>query len=179
MREFFMKTERLGFSKWNKDDMENALKLWGSADVTKFIAATGKMNIEDIKQRLNREIENNKNFGFQYWPIFDIETDEIAGCCGLRPYDAEKSILELGVHLRKEFWGIGLAQEACMKVISYAFDTLRAEEIFAGHNPSNNDSAKLIKRLGFRYTHDEFYPPTGLNHPSYLLSREEFQNHKI
>ena len=30
----------------------------------------------------------------------------------------------------------------------------------------------MLHRLGFRYTHDELYPPTGLNHPSYLLKRE-------
>jgi [ribosomal protein S5]-alanine N-acetyltransferase len=28
----------------------------------------------------------------------------------------------------------------------------------------------LMQRLGFRFTHKEFYVPTGLNHPSYLLT---------
>jgi hypothetical protein len=28
-------------------------------------------------------------------------------------------------------------------------------------------------RLGFVHTHDEFYEPTGLMHPSYLLTRQE------
>ena len=27
-----------------------------------------------------------------------------------------------------------------------------------------------LRKLGFRYTHDELYPPTGLRHPSYLLA---------
>jgi [ribosomal protein S5]-alanine N-acetyltransferase len=30
---------------------------------------------------------------------------------------------------------------------------------------------QLLAKLGFHYTHDEFYPPTGLQHPSYLLMR--------
>ena len=29
MREYFMKTERLGFSAWEKDDLELAKLLWG------------------------------------------------------------------------------------------------------------------------------------------------------
>jgi hypothetical protein len=29
----------------------------------------------------------------------------------------------------------------------------------------------MLRRLGFRYTHDELYPPTGLRHPSYVLTR--------
>jgi hypothetical protein len=32
----------------------------------------------------------------------------------------------------------------------------------------------VMNKLGFRYTHDEFYPPTGLNHPAYLLQADEF-----
>ncbi len=32
---------------------------------------------------------------------------------------------------------------------------------------------KIDGPLGFRYTHDELYPPTGLLHPSYLLKRSE------
>jgi hypothetical protein len=41
--------------------------------------------------------------------------------------------------------------------------------LFAGHNPANQASRELLARLGFRYTHDELYPPTGLMHPSYRL----------
>jgi hypothetical protein len=46
------------------------------------------------------------------------------------------------------------------------------EALFAGHNPNNEKSGMLLGKLGFEYTHDEFYEPTGLQHPSYLLKRE-------
>jgi len=32
----------------------------------------------------------------------------------------------------------------------------------------------MLLKLGFSYTHDEFYPPTGLNRPSYLMTAEEY-----
>jgi len=31
-----------------------------------------------------------------------------------------------------------------------------------------------LKKLGFAYSHDEYYAPTGLKHPSYLLNKELF-----
>lgn len=34
------------------------------------------------------------------------------------------------------------------------------------------------ERLGFIYTHHEFYPPTGLKHPSYLMKKEDYMNKK-
>ena len=42
--------------------------------------------------------------------------------------------------------------------------------LFAGHNPDNDASRQLLQQLGFQYTHDEPYAPTGRMHPSYVLS---------
>jgi hypothetical protein len=35
--------------------------------------------------------------------------------------------------------------------------------------PHNGGSGRVLEKLGFGYTHDEFMPQTGLNHPCYLL----------
>ena len=61
------------------------------------------------------------------------------------------------------------AKEAAEAVIEYAFDELHAGRITAGHNPENVRSRRVIEKLGFSYTGDEFYKPTGLYHPSYEL----------
>lgn len=174
MRKFFIETSRLGFSVWNEEDISDALELWGDSEVTKFIVADGKMSKEQVQQRLRKEIETYKNFNVQYWPIYFKETNENLGCCGLRPYDSENNIFEMGIHLKKKCWGKGVAQEACSAVIEYAFNSLKVSALFAGHNPKNSSSAKLLKKLGFTYMKDEFYPPTGLNHPSYLMIKKDY-----
>ena len=46
--------------------------------------------------------------------------------------------------------------------------------LFAGHNPENTVSRHLLQKLGFRYTHDEFYAPTGLQHPSYMMESKDY-----
>jgi Acetyltransferase (GNAT) domain len=94
-----------------------------------------------------------------------------AGCAGLRPYRPEERVYELGVHLRPKFWGQGLATEAGHAVIARGFDDLRGEALFAGRNPANHLSERFLLKLGFVYTHDESYPPTGLMHPSYILRK--------
>jgi RimJ/RimL family protein N-acetyltransferase len=48
-------------------------------------------------------------------------------------------------------------------------------KIFAGHHPKNVASHRLIEQLGFQYTHHEYYPPTGLQHPSYILIKEQYR----
>jgi hypothetical protein len=49
----------------------------------------------------------------------------------------------------------------------------RVEALFTGHNPASDASRARLARLGFRHTHDELYPPTGLLHPSYRLDRAQ------
>ena len=168
-RTFFLKTERIGFSKWCDEDLPLAKLLWGDPAVTRYICATGAFSSNDIENRLKKELENNERFGIQYWPIFELASGELIGCCGLRPHGEKQH--EIGFHLRPQFWGQGIAVEAATAVIRYAFSVLQAESLFAGHNPLNVNSAKVLKKLGFSYVGDEFYAPTGLNHPSYLLKR--------
>jgi RimJ/RimL family protein N-acetyltransferase len=86
-----------------------------------------------------------------------------------------QQIYEIGFHIRSNQWRRGYGREASIAVVEYAFNTLKANALFAGHNPKNDISRLLLELLGFCYTHDEYYPPTGLNHPSYLLKANEYR----
>ncbi len=171
-RKYFMQSDRIGFSKWCESDFNFAEMLWGNQDVTKYICASGKFSIQDIKDRLHQEIVNENTQNIEYWPIFEIAANRFMGCCGLRPY--KENEYEMGVHLLPEFWGKGYASEAAAAVIKYAFTGLSAQKLFAGHNPNNTASRKLLNKLGFVYVGDEFYAPTGLYHPSYELESFSF-----
>jgi RimJ/RimL family protein N-acetyltransferase len=171
---FFMRTARLGFRRWREDDLAIALALWGDINVTRFIDARGKLSRSQVQQCLEAEIVGQRDHGLQYWPVFLLESNDHVGCCGLRPYDLDRRIYEIGFHIRSEYWRRGFAQEAAMAVIIFAFQKLDAAGLFAGHNPQNEASRLLLVKLGFRYTHDEYYPATGLDHPSYLLSAGDY-----
>ncbi|MDO4327399.1 MAG: GNAT family N-acetyltransferase [bacterium] len=166
-RTFFLKTNRIGFSKWSSEDMTLAQLLWGNPQVTKYICASGKFTENDIAHRLDTEIFNETKYHVQYWPLFELATDDFIGCCGLRPHGEKE--YEMGFHLRPTLWGQGYAQEAAIAVINYAFTTLKAKKLFAGHNPNNVKSQKLLNKLGFVYIGDIFFEPTGLFHPSYEI----------
>jgi ribosomal-protein-alanine N-acetyltransferase len=174
LEQHFLKTERLGFGKWKKELLSQAICIWGDPKVTKLIG--GQMSDEQIQERLNSEIRNYELYKVQYWPIFLLESNVIVGCCGLRPYCIEENIYELGFHITSSFWRQGFAFEAVNELIKYAFSQLKVSCLFAGHNPQNEPSRRLLKKIGFHYSHDEFYPPTNLNHPSYFFYREDYTN---
>src|SRR5262249_13387124 len=125
---------------------------------------------EENQRRLQVELERAAAHNFQYWPIHFLDGGEFVGCCGLRPYKLHEGIPELGFHLRLRFWGKGLAPEAAKVAIHYAFETIGAKALSAGHHPDNTNSKKVLAKLGFHYTHDEFFPALGINIPYYLLA---------
>ena len=165
---YFLKSARLGFRCWSAEDLPLAISLWGNPEVSRFLG--GPFSHEKIKEKLAREIALMDACRVQYWPIFLLASGEHVGCVGLQPYKLDEKIYELGVHLRRAFWGQGLALEAGKAIISFAFESLGARKLFAGHHPENNASSSVLKKLGFQYIGEEFYPPTGVMEPAYLLS---------
>lgn len=177
MNRYFLRTERLQFRAWSEGDLPLALQLWGDNRVTKFIDVRKQLSSDDVNEKLKNEIANMEKYGLQYWPIFLLDSDKLVGCCGLRPYKVSELIYEFGVHLCVQYWGYGYAQEAAQAIMQYGFNDLKAKALFAGHNPKNEQSKKMLTKLGFKYTHDEYYAPTGLQHPSYLITLAEYQEH--
>lgn len=167
MDQYIFKTERIGFSIWNKNDAEVATSLWSNPDVMKLLSATGMYTPEQIAERLAREIQNQALYGVQYWKLYNLETSEFMGCCGLKPYHEETDIYELGFQLLPAFWSKGYASEAARFSLTYALEVLKARNVFAGHHPQNESSRKLLTKLGFKAFATEFYEPTGLVHPLY------------
>jgi ribosomal-protein-alanine N-acetyltransferase len=164
---YFLKSARLGFRWWSQDDLPLARELWGDLEVTKFFG--GPFHDEEIARRLQVELDRAAAHNFQYWAMELLDGGEFVGCCGLRPYKLQPGIPELGFHLRPKFWGRGLAPEAATAVIHHAFETVGAKALSAGHHPDNANSKKVLTRLGFQYSHDEFFPALGINIPYYLL----------
>ena len=168
---YFQKTSRLGFRLWSIEDFPLARALWGDFRVTRLIG--GPFSEEQIRERLLREITFMEVQQVQYWPVFLLADGSFAGCCGLRPYKPVERIYELGFHFLPAHWGQGFAQESSRAVIAYARDSLEAHRLFAGHHPENLASRRVLEKLGFRFTHEELYAPTGKMHPSYILELPE------
>jgi len=106
-----LKTERLFFRTWHEADFPLACRLWGDADVMAFLG--GPLSNDNILAKLRAEIACQEKNGVQYWPVFEIQTEEFVGCCGIRPwvYTSEQAF-EIGFHLAKDSWGKGYAFEA-------------------------------------------------------------------
>jgi ribosomal-protein-alanine N-acetyltransferase len=171
--EYFLTSSRLGFRRWTTEDLPLAAQLWGDPSVTGLFG--GPYTPEAVRARLELEMRQARKSGVQYWPVFLLENAEHVGCAGLRPCSGPRT-LELGFHLRPRFWGKGIATEAARAIVRYGFEVLDLDAIFAGHHPSNTASRNVLVKLGFARTGEEFYPPSGVVEPTYLLSKADWQS---
>lgn len=58
---------------------------------------------------------------------------------------------DLGYALRPSHWGQGLAYEAAIAMIDFAFDALGLHRLTANIGPANAASIRLVRTLGFTY----------------------------
>jgi RimJ/RimL family protein N-acetyltransferase len=83
-------------------------------------------------------VENNSNMLIGDIGIHFLETD------------SENKQVEVGYTLNREFRGKGYATEALSLVIDYLINSLDKHRIVASIDPTNEDSIRLVERLGFR-----------------------------
>jgi [ribosomal protein S5]-alanine N-acetyltransferase len=159
-----LESPRLLITAWRPEDLPDARRLWGDPLVTQYIDARERLDDAQVAQKLETELTR-----VQYWKVILKQSGETIGCCGLRPRDVGRHIYEIGFHIMSAHWRHGYASEAAATVIAYAFDVMGVTTLFAGHHPHNAASSAVLRKLGFHYTGDELYPPTGLLHPSYQL----------
>lgn len=171
MRNEYFSSKRLLFSIWEETDLDLAKQLWQNPTVAKYLTTSNYFSDKKVKERLQFEIASFQQFNIQYWPLFTKRDNLFIGCVGLRPHN--QSTLEIGFHLLPEFWGMGYGFEAATAVIKQATNLQNITHLFAGHHPENITSEHLLLKLGFQYSGTSYYPPTNLNHPSYLLALEK------
>jgi len=73
------------------------------------------------------------------------------GTCGVHPARG----WEFGYWLGRPYWGQGYATEAAGRVVSFAFEELKAEKLVAGWYFDNPASGRVLEKLGFMAQGDE------------------------
>lgn len=74
----------------------------------------------------------------------------IIGTCTLFNVSTIHQRAEIGFALARSFWGRGLAREALVALLAFAFAELNVHRVEADADPRNERSIRLLERLGFR-----------------------------
>jgi len=101
-----------------------------------------------IKNRIATHI-NLPNTWFQM-VLLKNENNEIIGDIGLHFLDSGGYQVEMGCTIDRSHQNKGYATEALRAIIHYLFNQLNKHRIICSIDPRNENSIKLVERLGFR-----------------------------
>lgn len=150
-----IETERLILRPWTQDDLEDFYAYASVEGVGEMAGWAYHKNREETQIVLNSFIDHKKTFALEL-----KETGRVVGSLGIEKYKQEDfdepDLLgrELGYVLAKDCWGQGLMPEAVKAVIDYCFRVLAYDFLLCGHFAWNDQSRRVIEKVGFRYVKD-------------------------
>ena len=74
------------------------------------------------------------------------------GTVGFSSFNIKNNSAEIGYVLNSEFWGKGIAVEAVLEILKFAFNNLalsKVEDIFL---PDNTQSRRVLEKCNFKYS---------------------------
>lgn len=72
----------------------------------------------------------------------------LIGTCGIRATKVNRQEAELGYELHPDYWGQGYATEAAHAMLTFGFDTLQLQRVWAECITENEASVRVLERLG-------------------------------
>lgn len=101
---------------------------------------------EDARNFVSKvAMQRARGEGFVF-SVLEAETGAFAGTAGLM---LNNGVFDLGYMYGRPYWGEGYATEVGRKLISFAFNALKADEITAGWFADNPASGHVLRKLGF------------------------------
>lgn len=104
----------------------------------------------DEARRAIAEYPDFDTVGFGRWGCFLKTSKALIGFCGLKRLPELGGEVDIGYRFLPDYWGRGLATEACAACLAFGFDTLRLPRIIALVLPDNAASIRVLEKVGMR-----------------------------
>lgn len=143
-------TDRLRLVPCAPDHLDGLFRLNSNPDVMRYIRAP--QTRDEVAAWISATQERWARFGFGWWSLFEMRTDEIIGAACLQHLaHIETNPLEIGWRLIPEAQGRGYATEAGRAAMNFGFDQIGENRLMAVADPENTASTRVMERLGMRY----------------------------
>jgi RimJ/RimL family protein N-acetyltransferase len=167
-------TERLILRRWENRDLEPFANLNADPEVMRYIGKGDPLTREESDALVHRIEASFEEHGFGLWCV--EPRDEPVSCIGFAGLAIPAFLpevlpaVEIGWRLARSHWGRGLATEAAIAVVAYAFDDLGLERLVSIRDPDNDASGRVMEKLGMVHERDTVVPASGVNCSVYVLT---------
>jgi [ribosomal protein S5]-alanine N-acetyltransferase len=135
----------------SSDDAAYLLELLNQRSFIDNIADRGVRTPDDaVRYMLEGPVESYRRHGFGLWRVERRDDAEPLGLCGLLKRDYFDHP-DIGYALLDRHHGKGYAFEAAAATLAWGWNERGLARIVASTAPDNDDSIRLLQRLGFRF----------------------------
>ena len=164
-----LETERLFLREMTQSDFPLLCKHLQDTEV--MYAYEHAYSDAEVQEGIDKQFQRYKNDGFGVWAVILKENGTLIGQCGLSMQPCEdREVLEIGYIFQKEYWHKGYATEAAVACREYAFNELKADEVFSLIRDTNIASQNVAKRIGMDIRRKYVKHYYGMDMPHYIFS---------
>ena len=144
-----LKTNRLLLRKFASSDLNFVHHHFSNAKVTEFLYDNEPAESIDAARKILDWCMDFSSPTHTRWCITLLDNKTQIGTCGFHNYDSTNNASEIGYDLLPDYWNNGYMSEALTEMLSYGFEHLGLNRIYAFVFVNNAASNRLLERLGF------------------------------
>lgn len=142
-------SENLILRPWNEDDAKCLYYFARNPNIGPIAGWPPHESVEDSLNIIKTVFSKRETYAI-------VKDDIPIGCVGLLFHPDTnhwwgEDAAELGYWIAEQYWGNGYAVEASKIVTEHAFDDLNVRVIYATYKVGNNQSRRVLEKLGFKY----------------------------
>jgi [ribosomal protein S5]-alanine N-acetyltransferase len=142
-----IETKRLLLREFTSEDVQALAHILSDSETMRFYPSP--LDQIGVVDWIERNRLRYKKDGHGLWAMVLKLTDELVGDCGLtgQVVDGNREI-EIGYHVRRDWWGQGLAPEAALACQDYGFRQLSVNRLISLIRPENLPSRRVAEKMG-------------------------------
>ena len=136
-----LRTQRLILRRKTEKDIPFMLDLFNNDDVRRYLGGYPPRDEHSMLRMIRGRRDTE-------WVAALVDTDEYIGECMLLK-TVDGYLGEIGYYFRRNFWGLGYAEETAREIMRYSSETLHLKRLCATIDKNNARSRRLIEKLAF------------------------------
>ncbi len=147
-----LKSERLIFRPYTRDDLDFYASLWGNPEVVRYIGKGKVKTFQEAKSSMENWLFPQYKEGIGLYAMALKSSHQLIGHAGLvnQEIDGENQ-LEIGYWLHPNYWGNGFAKEASILFKNYGLYELPSDKLISLINPDHPASIFVARKTGLSY----------------------------
>ncbi|MEP7356308.1 MAG: GNAT family N-acetyltransferase [Anaerolineales bacterium] len=144
-----LETDRLVLRQVTADDTEAIFRMLADPAVTRYLGRQPFSALDQAASRVQAYADEFKARTGLAWAVTQRSDGQFMGLCRYTQFFRFHYRAEIGYLLSRAWWGQGVMPEAVSAALDFGFTRLGLHSVQADIDPANNQSRRLLEKLGF------------------------------